>query len=306
VVKSDPQGRFVFAGESHETPGARGSNCTSEPSDLLVEKIDPASGVLAQLSSVTLRGSCVRAIAIDPTGEHLYVGVENITTSGGSIQGFLIGPTGTLTELPGSPVLVEDLPESMAMHPSGKFLYAATPDLSVLDRDPTTGTLTVRGVFNTPKRKLALNPAGDFLTASERDTNEISEFSDDSAGNVTETFVDRKPATGPDGVAADPLGDFFVVTEFAAANDNHGGLSTLKRQTPGGEYLKTNTAPFGNGLVPAGPIFDPAGKFVYTTFFGDGTIARFVLDRNSGKLTSAGAPTTTGDSPVSTTLAQPH
>jgi 6-phosphogluconolactonase (cycloisomerase 2 family) len=305
IVKSDPQGRFVFIGEDHTTPGARGTNCLAEPSILLVKRVDPASGTLTQVNNITLRGSCVRDIAVDPSGTHLYAGVSKITTSGGSIQGFLIGGTGTLTELPGSPVMVEDLPFSIAMHPSGKFIYAATPNLSVLDRDTTTGALTVRGVFSTPKRHLALNPSGTFLTASERDTNEISEFLVDSAGNVTEPFGGRKPAKVPDGVGADPLGQFFVVTEFIDAN-NHGGLSTLKQETPNGEYLKTNTAPFGNGNNPASPVFDPTGRFVYASFAGDGTVQGFVLDRNANKLTAIGKPILTGDTPISVTVVQPH
>ena len=156
IVRSDPQGRFVFVGEDHITPEARGTNCLSEPSELLVKKVGPASGTLTQVNSITLHGSCVEDMAVDPSGTHLYVGVSNITTSGGSIQGFLIGPAGTLTELPSSPVMVEDLPKSLAMHPTGKFLYAATPSLSVLDRDTTTGALTVRGVFNTPKKSYRL------------------------------------------------------------------------------------------------------------------------------------------------------
>ena len=45
----------------------------------------------------------------------------------------------------------------------------------------------------------------------------------------TETFDDRKPAMVADGVGADPLGQFFVVTEFIDAN-NHGGLSILKQE----------------------------------------------------------------------------
>jgi 6-phosphogluconolactonase (cycloisomerase 2 family) len=305
IVRSDPQGRFVFVGEDHITPEARGTNCLSEPSVLLVKKVDLSSGTLTQVNSVTLRGSCVEDMVVDPSGTHLYVGVSNITTSGGSIQGFLIGPAGTLTELPNSPVMVEDLPVSLAMHPTGKFMYAATPNLTVLDRNTTTGMLTVRGVFNTPKRHIALNPSGTFLTASERDTNEISEFVVDSGGNVTETFDDRKPANGPDGVGADPLGQFFVVTEFIDAN-NHGGLSILKQETPNGEYLKTNTTPFGNGNNPASPVFDPTGKFVYTSFAGDGTVQGFVLDRNTNKLTAIAKAIATGDNPISVIVVQPH
>jgi 6-phosphogluconolactonase (cycloisomerase 2 family) len=68
--------------------------------------------------------------------------------------------------------------------------------------------LTVRGVFNTPKRQLALDSAGTVLVASERDTNEISEFAVDDAGNLTEAFADRRRANVPVGMAFDPTGKF--------------------------------------------------------------------------------------------------
>ncbi|MCU1221485.1 MAG: hypothetical protein JWN42_2682 [Candidatus Angelobacter sp.] len=122
---------------------------------------------------------------------------------------------------------------------------------------------------------------------------------------MTETFGGRKPAKVPDGVGADPLGQFFVVTEYIDAN-NHSGHSTLKQETPNGEYLKTNTAPFGNGNNPASPVFEPTGRFVYASFAGDGTVQGFALDWNANKLTAIAKPIATGDSPISVTVVQPH
>jgi 6-phosphogluconolactonase (cycloisomerase 2 family) len=203
VLRSDPQGRFLFIGESDLRSGESGGNCAGQPVSLTVDRIDPASGTLTQIGSVALRGSCLCDIAVDPSGTHLYLGVENLSTSGGAIQEFLIGSKGTLTELAGSPVMVEDVPVSFAMHPSGRFLYAATPDLTILDRDPRTGELSVRAVFSTPKRQLALNPAGTLLAARERDTNEVSEFQLDAGGNVIgERQVQTLP---PFALAVDPL-----------------------------------------------------------------------------------------------------
>jgi DNA-binding beta-propeller fold protein YncE len=233
------------------------------------------------------------------------VGVKSTTGTGGEIHGFLIGASGALTELAGSPVVMEDLPESLAMHPSGKFVYAATPNLAVLDRESATGKLTVRGVFNTFKRQLALNPAGTFLVASERGANEISEFFVDDNGDIVATG-NRQPALTPFAVAADPQGQFFAVTEFTNTASSTGGLSTLKLGGSNGEYSKTSTAPFGSGAVPAGVAFEPTGKFVYSVFH-DGTIAGFVLDRSLGTLTPIAAkPFVTGDNPDSLTIVQPR
>lgn len=200
IVKSDPLGRFIFVGENRAVRRARDTNCADEPSILAVNRIDPESGTLTQVESVILSGSCVADIAVDPSGKHLYVGVKNIAISGGSIQGFSISSDGTLTELASSPLIVEDLPMSLAMHPSGKFIFAATPEISILDRNTSTGLLTVRAVFSTPKRQLALNQAGTLLFASERDTTEISQFRLDVSGNVI--AEDRQVMSMPPGIAA--------------------------------------------------------------------------------------------------------
>jgi len=306
AIGSDPQGHFVFVGEDGSVPGARGNNCSVAQSVLLLsERIDPASGTLTQADQKTVTGNCIRAISVDPTGKNVYVGVGDTSGVGGAIHGFLISTTGTLSELPGSPVRVEDIPASMAMHPTGKFVYAATPNLTVLDRDPATGILTVRGVFNTGKRALALNPPGNLLVASETGSNEVSEFHIDSSGNVI-AADQRVQASDPFGVAADPQGQFFAITEITNTTNFAGGLSLLKL-TSNGEYTKVNSAPFGSGGAPLALAFEPMGKFVYSVFHNDGTIGGFVLDRNSSTLTAILAkPFASGDNPVSLTIAQPR
>ena len=307
AIGSDPQGHFVFVGEDGSVPGARGNNCSTAQSILLlVERVDPVSGTLTQADQQTVTGNCIRAISVDPTGKNVYVGVGDTSGAGGQIHGFLLGPSGTLTELPGSPVQVEDITFSMAMHPSGKFLYAATPNLTVLDRDPATGILKVRGVFNTPKRALALNPAGNLLVASESGSNEVSEFHIDSNGNVL-AVDQRVQASDPFGVAADPQGQFFAITEITDTTNFNGGLSLLKLTSFNGEYTKVNSAPFGSGGAPLDLAFEPTGKFVYTVFHNDGTVGGFALDRNAGTLTAIPAkPFTSGDNPVSLTIVQPR
>ena len=219
IVRGDPLGRFVFIGGDRMAQTARKTGCSDDPGILSVAKVNPLTGALTPVSKTTLQGSCVGDIAIDPSGTHLYVGMRNITTSGGSIQGFLIGPTGTLTELPGSPVIVEDRPISLAMHPSGRFLFAAAPDIIILNRDAASGSLTVRNVFGTPRNQLVMDPSGALL-ASEQDTSEISQFIVDGEGNIHETIPDQPSAIlagfqngSKSPSVADPTGKFlYIVT----------------------------------------------------------------------------------------------
>ena len=305
VVKSDPQGRFVFVGEDGTVPRAPGSNCLAHPSILLVKRVSPGSGTLTQVQSVTLKGSCIRDIAVDPTSTQLYAGTDDAPGFTGLIEGFSISATGTLTKMAGSPVAVEGLPLSMAMHPSGKFIYAATPNVTVLDRDTATGDLTVRGVFNTAKRQIALNAAGNWLAGSERDSDNVSEFFVDDGGNILATD-NLHPATVPDGIGVDPQGQFFVVGEFVTSA-NTGGLLTLEQTNPpNGEYFNT-AAPIAAGTNPHSTVFDPTGKFVYTAFANDDIVAGFVLDRTTGKLTGTAArPVETGDNPLTLVMVKPQ
>jgi 6-phosphogluconolactonase (cycloisomerase 2 family) len=312
VMASDPLSHFVFVGEADQPVGVRGANCNGTNSVLLSERVDASSGALTLADRKVLTGDCVSSIAVDPTGTNLYVGMESQTgATPGAIQGFIISSSGTLTEMTGSPFPVNSAPLGLAMHPSGKFLYGSSDGgLQILDRNTTTGALTLRGTFNTPKRQLALNPAGTFLAASELNSNGVSQFNvDPTTGDVTAVSTDQNvPVNSPGAIAPDPLGSFFAVTEISDPSTQTGGISTLSLTNTGGTQLvKTTGSPFVSGHVPDGVAFDPAGKFVYVADSNDGNIAGFTLDRSTGKLTPiGGSPFASGTFPASVTVVKPH
>jgi 6-phosphogluconolactonase len=115
-----------------------------------------------------------RAIAIDPTGKFLYVAISD-SGSGTSttIDGFLIDPsTGSLTKMPASPFQVATTPVSIAIDPSGRFLYVSCFNPAVIGAfmiDPDAGTLSaVQGSpFAAPGFPLfvLVDPSGLFLYA---------------------------------------------------------------------------------------------------------------------------------------------
>jgi len=267
-----------------------------------------AAGMLTQADKKDLDGSCARALIVDPSGKHLYVAMSRYSASLGEIQGFVIGPNGTLTELPGSPYLVNGSATGLAIHPNGKFLYAASDSgLLVIDRDVSTGALVERGAFNTPKHRLALNPAGTFLVASEINSNEVSQFNVDPATGNIEALDFRPAAASPVGVAADPLGNFFAVTEMTDSTTFAGGVSTFVLDSGTHELMKTDGSPFAAGHMPLDVAFDSSGTFVYTVNRQDATISGFAVDRSSGKLTPVpGSPNATGDFPNSLVVVKPQ
>jgi 6-phosphogluconolactonase (cycloisomerase 2 family) len=308
AIAADPQGRLVFVGEDESVPGARGSNCTLTRSALLSETVDRSSGVLTQTGRITLDGVCVRAVAVDPTSKHLYVGMTVFGSSAGEIQGFSIGPSGSLTQVPGSPFHVNGSPSGIAVHPNGKFVYAATDSgLLVLTRDPTTGTLVQSGDFNTPKVKLALNPGGTFLAATELNTGEISQFDVDPTTGAVAARDARVPASRPAGIAADPLGSFFAATEVTDSATLAGGVSTMLLDSATHQLNKVAGSPFPSGMGPIDVVFDPTGKYVYAANRQENSVSGFALDRSSGKLAAVpGVHFATGDFPDALTVVKPQ
>jgi 6-phosphogluconolactonase len=308
AIGSDPRGHFVFVAEDQSAPGARGSNCSLFHSTILSEALDSGSGRLTQTGRKTLDGSCARAVVVDPSSKHLYIAMAPFSGSSGEIQGFLIGTNGTLTELPGSPYLITGTPTGLAMHPNGNFIYAASDSgILVIDRNPATGALVERGAFNTPKNRLAINPAGTFLAASERDSNEISQFFVDPNNGNIEAVDFRPPASRPIGVAADPLRKFFAFTEILDTTTLAGGVSTFVLDAGTHQLVRTSGSPFASGQGTVDLAFDPSGMFLYAVNRQDGTVSAFTLDRDSGKLTPAsGSPFVSGDFPDSLVVVKPE
>ena len=115
-----------------------------------------------------LFGADVRALIVDPDHPDTYY----LGTSGGEVY---ISDDGAKT---------------------WRNAFGGTPfpgyvvDNLVIDRDTTTGALVERGAFNTTKNRLAINPDGTFIAASETSSNEVSEFHvDPNTGDIAATDI---------------------------------------------------------------------------------------------------------------------
>jgi 6-phosphogluconolactonase (cycloisomerase 2 family) len=110
----DPTGKFLYIATS-----AGASAFT----------LNPASGVLSSVAGSPFSdGSILRESAIDPSGKFLYAISNNPTSN--TISVFTINsPSGALTPVAGSPfqVAINGFAYSVAVHPSGKFLYVSFP-----------------------------------------------------------------------------------------------------------------------------------------------------------------------------------
>ena len=147
-VATDPSSKFLYAAN-------QGGN------SIAAFTIDSTTGNLTAISGSPFATSVGMPIPIvmHPSGNFLYTGLTQV----GGIDGFSInGQTGALTKMSGSPFLPQPLPCvascSLALTPSGKFLYTVTNKnngdavISAYAVDSTTGVLTqVQGSpFATP------------------------------------------------------------------------------------------------------------------------------------------------------------
>ncbi len=94
-----------------------------------------------------------------------------------------IRPPGRSSALSGSPLATQTQPESLAVDPAGRFLFAAGVtagnDLSSYAITPSTGALTLASSAAAGDFPLsvAVDPAGNFVYVANEDSNDVSAYS---------------------------------------------------------------------------------------------------------------------------------
>jgi 6-phosphogluconolactonase len=167
--------------------------------EVLVYKFNAAKGTLSpnQPPFAKLKqGSGPRHIAVRPGGKFVYVVSELSST----VTAFHFNAkAGTLHELQTVTTLPKDFSgrndtAEIAVHPSGKFLYASNrghESIAVFAIHPTKGTLTFLANVATggkEPRHFAIDPSGNYLLAENQLSNNIVVFKIDLAtGGLTPT-----------------------------------------------------------------------------------------------------------------------
>jgi 6-phosphogluconolactonase (cycloisomerase 2 family) len=247
------------------------------------------TGTLTEVTPRTNAGSVPTILAIDSTGNFLYVG----NSGSEDISVFSIDATsGALTpvqQLIGTTAPIGVAPMNMKLSPSGDFLYVTggqtqgfvevfSVNQGVLSPlQPNSVFLTGNGPFG-----LAIDSAGKFLYTANKQDNTVSEFTINSDGSLTP--LQNSPLgglfTGPVSLFIDNSGKYLYVSSsanlVAFSIDSDGGLTVL------------STSPFGTGPNPTFIASDPNGKFLFVGNQGSSStsVQSFALDTNSGTLTS--------------------
>jgi 6-phosphogluconolactonase len=209
-VAVDPSGKFVYVANA-------GSNTVS---GFKIESTGALTEITGPPASPFSVGTNPRSVAVDPSGKFVYVA----NSGSHNVSGFTIdSTTGALTAIigpPASPFTVPGRggpqPRSMAVDPSGKFVYVAIQNknnVSGFTIAPGTGALTAftgspptTGLF---PHSVAVDPSGKFAYVANQSGGAIGTVSgytiDSTTGALTE--ITGPPAspftagTGPESVA---------------------------------------------------------------------------------------------------------
>jgi 6-phosphogluconolactonase (cycloisomerase 2 family)/Mg-chelatase subunit ChlD len=179
-------------------------------------------------------------------------------------------------------------PLSVAVHPSGKFVYvqhAGSGSLSLYSVDPQTGSLTavtnVPAGHGRPPGGAVFHPSGKFLYVANYDSDSISGYSiDPKSGVPTPLRASPFSAGAPPGsLAIDPTGRFLYAANFDAR-----GISGYTIEPITGALTLIPGSPFAAGDNPRSVGIHPSGRFAYVANFGSHDISAYQIDTTNGTL----------------------
>ena len=266
-------------------------------------------------------GIAPRAVVSDPQNKFLYVA----NSGAGSISAFAVdGVNGQLTQIDADALTagVQDFaagtsPIALAMHLSGKFLYAANNGSNTITAytvDPATGALSaidadtvtagVQYFAATAPVALAINPSGSYLYVLDNAVSSISAFSiDPSTGRLTSIDADAVSAgsqalhiagANPTNIAMDPLGGYLYAMD---SNPATGQLHALKIDAVNGALTLSKSQLLISG--PTAAAIHPSGRFAFVANFSgpndtaSSGVNAFTIDRSDGTLTAINTVITT-------------
>jgi len=200
--------------------------------------------------------------------------------------------SGILTQLPTSPVTAGPGVQSLAVHPSGKYLYAANAgenDVSFFQIQAYGQLLEQpRTPVGTSPTLLAMDSAGKYLYVANSGSQNISVLSIGSTGSLTQVGNPFQVGISPLNMKISPSGNFLYVTGASPQAGTPGYIEVISINSSAASPLRlvAITLP---GSSPYGLEISPNGNYLYTANFGDNTISEFTINTTSSA-TSSGVP----------------
>ena len=299
-MAADPSGKFLFVANS-------GSSDVSA-----FQIVSQTGALMAVPGSPFAVGARPEGIAVDPMSRFVFVANQ----ASSSVSVFSLASNGALSAVAGSPFATPS-PFSLAVHPSGKFLYVSNfPDSQTADIN-TVSTLQIAATgalapalgpasptVNAPgfgsSVGLAVDNQGKFLFVTDHMAQAVVPFNvDPASGMLTPASnLPTPPATcgnvschnNPLRVAVHPNSQLVY-----ASNVQAGTVSAFSVMATGLSPI----AEFSVGQHPFGVAFDPTGTFLYVANKMDNNISAFSVNPSTGMLSPVmGSPFPTGAAPT--------
>ncbi len=191
--------------------------------------------------------------------------------------------------------------ESMAIDPTGSFLYVANlgsnatdaATISMFTINPNTGMLTATSPAQVPTGFFpqGIAASANFVYTANSDDNSVSMFTINTSNGLltplspSETFVpplfsSRSSISSPDFVTVSASGQFLYVTD-----QDNGSISTFSINSETGALTPTTPAGVIAGPDPWKVTFDPTGEFAYVPDEDIGNVYMYTVDATTGTLT---------------------
>jgi 6-phosphogluconolactonase (cycloisomerase 2 family) len=289
----DPTGKFAYVANEGCPDAFYGS--------VSMYTINPTDGTLTSAGPPLTSGDFgADSVAVDPSGRFVYVANWGEGNTAGSVSSYAINgttgiltPTGTMVAPCASLSLGSCAPWSLAVHPSGKFVYVAndggfTPtsvSMYAIDTTPRVdaiaGVLDLKGIVAVDGRatSVTVDPSGKFAYVTDGGQNSdgskgtnVSMYSIDATTGVLTSIGTIAAGPSPSSITIHPGGKFVYV-----GNSNSNDLSIYTIDATTGKLTLTGTVTGISGIV-----IHPSGKFGYSG------ASIYAIDTTTGALTFAG------------------
>ncbi len=209
----------------------------------------------------------------------------------GIVSGYTINSTtGALAAIAASPFAAGSNPYSIAVDPTGNFVYVANGysyDVSGYTIDSATGALTAIAAspFAAGSNPVfvAIDPKGKFVYVVNEYSNDVSGYTINSTTGALAAIAASPFAAGsnPYSMAVDPTGKFAYVVNLGSWT-----LSAYTINSTTGALTPIPGSPYATGSQPWSVAVDPTGKFAYVANAISFNISGYTINSSTGALTA--------------------
>lgn len=243
--------------------------------------INRTNGYLSALPGSPPRADYANAIAVHPSGKFVFVS-RTANQPGDGVYVFARNSNGSLSAVAGSPFSTQPGPASIAVDPTGKYLYVATGQnaIDAFTIDQTSGALTplpgspypvatgscAAGLGST------IDPFGYFVYTADTRADEISAFTvSRSTGTLTQAagspYPDHGGCSGNPNIYGNPSAIVIEATGrylYAGNLDTTISIYSINAGNGALTFVKNTSSQYGTYCGSAILRTDPSGNFVYT------------------------------------------